>query len=460
MILYSASFFLFFVITSLAVHFVPTVRGQHLIFLLANIVFYASWDYRFLLLLFGVIIVCYWTAILYKKTARQAYITCGVVICLLTLGVFKYLNFFLESISKLQIHSLNSLKIILPLGLSFYLFQAISYILDVKNGMAEAEQDFLKLAAYLSFFPQISSGPIMKAHDFLPQLDRIHRIRKDNLYLGLQLFVTGLTKKLVIANRIGTAVDAVYSAPLAYNWVSVIFAILGYSIQIYCDFSGYSDMAIGLATIWDFNFGKNFNMPYLAENPSDFWRRWHISLSTWFRDYVYIPLGGNRKGECRTYLNLFITMVLSGIWHGAGLTFIVWGVIHGIAIVIYRFLINRQLLQRKGNTIQVGFSILMNFLFISVAWVFFRSESLTQAFTILSGITRNNGVQYISVYTVVYTVLLLIPAVYSMCFLSKNTPVINMNLDKSQNIVLFSVWIFLIIMMMHSGDSPFIYMQF
>ena len=297
---YSLNFLLFFLAATGLVQLSKTVKAQRWVFLLANAVFYAYWDARFLLLLLGVIGVCYAAARLFEYGGKSAYIYAGVTACLALLGFCKYYNFFVSSFARAFGLGLGTLNIILPLGISFYLFQAMSYLLDVKKGTIPAERDFVALAAYISFFPQITSGPIVKAHDFLPQLERLHRVKKENVYLGVTRFVTGLTKKVVFADRIGVAVNAVFATPAAYNGLSIAMAVIGYSLQIYCDFSGYSDMAIGIATIWDFDLGKNFNMPYLAENPSDFWRRWHISLSTWFRDYVYIPLGGSRRGKFRT----------------------------------------------------------------------------------------------------------------------------------------------------------------
>ena len=339
MTFYSINFLLFFLAATALVQRSKTVKQQHRVILLANAVFYAYWDVCFLLLLLGVIGVCYVCARLFESSGKPAFLYGGVAACLALLGFCKYYNFFIFSFARaFGLGSVGTLNIILPLGISFYLFQAMSYLLDVKKGAITAERDFVKLAAYISFFPQITSGPIVKAYDFLPQLDRLHRVRKDNVYLGVTRFVTGLTKKVVLADRIGVAVNAVFAAPAAYNGLSIAMAVIGYSLQIYCDFSGYSDMAIGIATVWDFDLGRNFNMPYLAENPSDFWRRWHISLSSWFRDYVYIPLGGSRRGKLRTYVNLLVTMLLSGLWHGANATFLAWGAYHGLGCVAHRML--------------------------------------------------------------------------------------------------------------------------
>ena len=377
MTFYSLPFLCFFLIVAVLIQVTKTCKQQHLILLLANIVFYGYWDIRFLLLLFSVITVCYGCALQFEKTHKKGYITVSVVFCLLILSILKYLNFFIDSFcTAFKIPQAGTLNIILPLGISYYLFQAMSYMLDVRKGVLSAEKNYIRLAVYISFFPQITSGPIVKAHDFLPQLDTLHRIKKENVFNGIQLFVLGMTKKLVFADRIGIAVDAVFNAPAAYNGISIAFAIIGYSLQIYCDFSGYSDMAVGIAKILDFDLGKNFDLPYLAKNPSDFWNRWHISLSTWFRDYLYIPLGGNRKGSIRKYLNLMITFVVSGLWHGASFTFIIWGALHGLLQVV-EYILHIKAEESRG--IRRVLRVMCVFVIVSLAWVFFRAHSVNEA---------------------------------------------------------------------------------
>lgn len=462
MIFYSLTFALFFAVLLFLTHVVKDCKKQHILFLLANIVFYAYWDVRFLLLLVAVILTCYFGANLYESKQNAIFITIPVVSCLGILGICKYLNFFIDSFCRaFNITGIHTLQIILPLGISFYLFQALSYVFDVKKGTIFAEKDFIKLATYISFFPQITSGPIVKAHDFLPQLDRVHQIKKENVYAGIQLFVLGLTKKLVFADRIAVAVNAVYSAPLAYNNISIFWAIIGYSLQIYCDFSGYSDMAIGIAKMLDFDLGKNFDLPYLAKNPSDFWRRWHISLSSWFRDYVYIPLGGGRAGKVKTYRNLFVTMLLSGIWHGANWTFIVWGVLHGVGSAVHKMLRDiRGKKRKKANPVVSFICVLANYIFVALLWVIFRAADMGQAMEVLSGLFRMTGITYVNVYVVAYFII--IAAVHFWGAIKNDGHAFEMKLDldtfKGQ-FILFT-WIFLIIAFMYVGDSAFIYAQF
>lgn len=462
MIFYSISFALFFGLLILFTHLSKSCRQQKIIFLVANIVFYGYWDARFLALLAAVIFACYFGAIGYEREKRGVYIVIPVIFCLGVLGVCKYMNFFIEAFANaFHINGIHTLKIILPLGISFYLFQALSYVLDVRKGVIPAEKDFIKLATYISFFPQITSGPIVKAHDFLPQLDRVHRIKKANVYEGIQLFVLGLTKKVVFADRIGIAVNAVYNAPLAYNNVSIIWAIIGYSLQIYCDFSGYSDMAIGIAKVLDFDLGKNFDLPYLAKNPSDFWRRWHISLSSWFRDYVYIPLGGGRAGKVKTYRNLFVTMLLSGIWHGANWTFIAWGVLHGVGSAVHKMFRDiKGKKEKKNNTVVSLICVVGNCIFVALLWVVFRAADMRQAMEVLSGLFRMTGITYVNVYVVVYFAIIVVVHILGAIKNNGHAFEMKLNLDTFKGQFVLFTWIFLIIAFMYVGDSAFIYAQF
>ena len=435
---------------------------QHAVLFIGNLLFYMMGDYRFIFLLLGVIVVCYICAIFYEKTNRKMVIQASAAMCILILLFFKYLDSFTLFLARIfHIKSQVVFNIVLPFGISFYLFQAMSYLFDVQRGAVKVERNFLKLAIYISFFPVITAGPIIKSRDFLPQLNKLHTIKKENIYEGIQLFLTGLTKKLVFADRIGIAVDAVFSAPVAYNSISIIFAIVGYSMQIYFDFSGYSDMAIGIAKICDFDLNQNFNAPYLAQNPSEFWRRWHISLSSWFKEYVYIPLGGNRKGKLRTYINLFITMVLSGIWHGANFTFIVWGAIHGLGGVAHK-IIQDIFNSRSLNDYSIIriISNILNCIFVSLAWVFFKANTVADAIIFLKQIGNNTGLFYINVYVVGTLILMILANIYSICYNNGNAIQIRIDLDKVWGKIVISAWFFAILMLMYVGNQNFIYAQF
>ena len=459
MIFYSIPFLVLFVLSTALLHFSKNTKQQHLVILLTNFIFYGYWDFRFLLLLVFEIAVCYFTMLAYSKTKKRGFVTVGVVFCLAVLGVFKYFNFFLESFSNVfGIEDAVSLNLIIPLGVSFYTFQALSYVFDVYRGSIEVEKNFVKLTAYLSFFPQITSGPIVKAKAFLPQLEVLHKINKENLYKGIQLFLLGLTKKVVFADRIGVAVNAVFSAPDAYDGISILFAVLGYAMQIYCDFSGYSDMAIGIARIWGFDLGKNFNMPYLAKNPSDFWGRWHISLSSWFKEYVYIPLGGSRAGRWKTYRNLFITMLLSGIWHGASWTFVVWGVFHAVYSVVHK--IWKSSAMKTDKNAHPILSISANLVVICLSWIVFRASDMATAFDVVTGLFNIDGIRYINIFTVVFLALIVLSNIYSYKKNNGNAVEIALDLDKFKGKLILVIWICLITMFAYVGDSAFIYAQF
>jgi alginate O-acetyltransferase complex protein AlgI len=311
---------------------------RHVLLLIASYVFYGWWDWRFCLLMLVLTIVAYISALqIDKQRNSRIFVTIGVVIPLVILGIFKYCNFFIASFTSiLGIHNGGALNIILPVGISFYTFQSLSYTIDVYRKKLSAEKNFSKLALYIAFFPQLVAGPIVRASDFLPQLEEDRNISIDNFQTGIQIFVFGLFKKAVIADWLSVFVDDVFRTPNAFHAISLILAVIAYAIQIYFDFSGYSDMAIGCAKCFGYDFNRNFNLPYLSRNISEFWKRWHISLSSWLKEYLYIPLGGNKKGTLRTYINNMITMLLGGLWHGANWTFVAWGGAHGVALCIHK----------------------------------------------------------------------------------------------------------------------------
>jgi alginate O-acetyltransferase complex protein AlgI len=343
MIFSSLSFFIFFSIVLMLmaltkIRFFSNRRIRHGILLVASYIFYGWWDWRFCFLMFILTLVAYMAALwISGQPEKKVYIIIGVAVPLVILSVFKYFNFFISSFMKVWgITRGNALNIILPVGISFYTFQSLSYTIDVYRKKIQAEKDFSKLALYIAFFPQLVAGPIVRASDFLPQLKEDRSISMNNFMIGIQIFMFGLFKKAVIADWLSVFVDDVFRTPMAFHAVSLILAIIAYSIQIYFDFSGYSDMAIGCAKCLGYDFERNFNLPYISRNITEFWRRWHISLSSWLKEYLYIPLGGNRKGTVRIYINNMLTMLLGGLWHGANWTFVIWGGIHGIALCVHK----------------------------------------------------------------------------------------------------------------------------
>lgn len=352
-----------------------TVNRMQLVCLLASSYYFVYCaDWRFCLCVAAETVIAYVCARLVERAEdarkKRAHAVWGGALLLGFLGYFKYTNFFVGNAAKLLGVEYSGLAIILPLGISFFTFSALSYIFDVLRGKCGAEKSLLDFALYMAFFPKIMAGPIVRWTDFKPQIEKYRGLKLGAFHDGIQIFVFGLFKKIVLADHLGVFVDDVFFAPAAYDTGTVILATFSYSLQIYFDFSGYSDMAAGIAKVFGFDFKANFNLPYTAAGFSDFWRRWHISLSEWFRDYLYFPLGGSRKGEKRAYLNLLAVMLVSGIWHGAGWTFLLWGLLHGIASCLER------LVKRKGIQIHAALETVVTFVFVTLFWTVFRAESM------------------------------------------------------------------------------------
>jgi len=468
----SMAFLLLFVCTYVLSRLCKTREQKHVVLLIASYVFYAYWDARFLLLL---ILQTYISYLLAKKmeqasTRQQAkrFMLLGVSISLAILGFFKYFNFFVESFAQLfGIQNLGTLNIILPVGISFYTFQALSYLIDVYRGRLKACERFLNISLYISFFPQLVAGPIVRASDFLPQLDEDRPMNRENLVQGLEIFLFGLIKKVVIADRLAVCVDAVFASPASYSGLSLFLAVVAYSIQIYCDFSGYSDMAIGAAKTFGYDLCKNFDMPYLSKNPTEFWQRWHISLSSWLRDYLYIPLGGNRKGKTRTKINLMLTMLLGGLWHGANWQMVLWGALHGGALVVHKTF--RELSDRNGvhienkrlKTAVSVVSVIGMYLFTCLCWVFFRAQSFPDAITILTRIcTGASGIEYIYVFTFLFAAVIGVATVIGSLRNHGHGFYPLLDFSKFWSKVLLIFVILLTLMFFYAGDTAFIYFQF
>ncbi|MCR5557052.1 MAG: MBOAT family protein [Butyrivibrio sp.] len=463
----SIKFALFLCVVIALMCMIKDNRKQKILLLISSYVFYSMGDIRFLLLLIAVSGLMYFLGLRIDSDRLNAkkYLVLGVVVDVVVLGIFKYFNFFAESFSNLLGIEYTALNIILPLGISFYIFQSISYIADVYNHKIEVEKQPLNVLLYIGFFPQIVSGPIVKAHDFLPQLKNSHVITWENLSAGGQRFLIGLFKKKVIADRLAVCVDAVYAAPEAYSSFSILMAVISYSLQIYYDFSGYSDMAIGIATMMGFDLGENFNLPYLAKNPSDFWRRWHISLSSWFRDYVYFPLGGSRKGKLKTYTNLFITMLLSGLWHGASWAFVAWGAFHALASVVHKIFSDvRKKKPAKGandNSIAGFAAVVINYICVALLWVPFRTNDIGKAVDIIRRMfSFKTGIHYIYDYTIVFVIILLVIQVIAILRNKWNNPIKPLDLGKFWNKVVVLCFIILTFVFAYIGDTAFIYAQF
>lgn len=357
--------------------------------LIASCYFYMSWNPIFILLILFSASVDYVSArlMLHTQTVwkRRALLILSISVNLGLLAFFKYTNFLLgTAIGTLNLFGFENdpvvVDLILPLGISFYTFETISYIVDVYQGKIKPVRNLLDYALYIMFFPHLVAGPIVRPHEFLPQIAQVKRWNWDRLQLGLQFFVLGLFKKAAIADQLAKIVDPVFAHPAGYASAAVWLGVLCYAAQIYCDFSGYSDMAVGLAHMLGFKLPRNFNLPYLADSITDFWRRWHITLSSWLRDYLYIPLGGNRSGAWQTYRNLLVTMLLGGLWHGASWTFVVWGLYHGVLLSLHRAVAWPRW---TASAILKPFFCVGTFLLVCVGWVFFRAQTFADAAVIL-----------------------------------------------------------------------------
>jgi alginate O-acetyltransferase complex protein AlgI len=389
MVFSSETFLFLFLPVFLIIYYLTPTRGKSLVILFASYLFYGWWRFDFLLLLFLTTLWTFGIGLLIRNnigTQRaQLWCTIGVIGCLSVLGVFKYLNFFIDSIAQLVGTDAAGLgvhwRLILPIGVSFYVFHSISYLVDVTRRDADATLNFFDFAAFIALFPQLVAGPILRFKDLADQFR--HRTHSLQMFAdGTALFIIGLGKKVLLADTVAPIADLAFATPdpsLALAWLGSI----AYMMQLYFDFSGYSDMAMGLGLMMGFHFRANFNMPYISRSITEFWRRWHISLSVWLRDYLYIPLGGNRISERRTYINLTLVMVLGGLWHGANGTFLAWGIWHGAWLALER---------RTGwanRTSIIG--LFQTLLIVLIGWVAFRAANMTQAMDVYAGMIGLHG---------------------------------------------------------------------
>lgn len=474
----SLTFCLFFIIIY-SLYLVLNHRWQNRLLLAASYVFYGWWDWRFLSLLGISTLVDYFCSLKIASSVdpkiRKKFLLISLCVNLGMLGFFKYFNFFAGSFSALfalggwEVHPLM-LHIILPIGISFYTFQTMGYVIDVYRKQLDPPASLLDFALFVSFFPQLVAGPIERANHLLPQVIHPRTITWDQVYEGGYLLLWGFFKKLFVADNLARLADAHFKTSPPYNGVLSLMALYGFAFQIYCDFSAYSDIARGVAKGMGFELMVNFNLPYFSTNPRQFWKRWHISLSTWLKDYLYIPLGGNRKGAVRTYLNLFLVMLLGGLWHGAAWTFVIWGAYHGGLLILHRCF---QRFSGKTQAVENDFyrpvfsalKMILFFHLICLGWLFFRAASLTQALQMLQGILLHFnttqgayaglrsaagqflfyvsfvlGVEAIQYYRKDLMAVFKMPAPFKAC--------------------LYSLCILLILIFGVTGVKPFIYFQF
>lgn len=441
--------------------------------LVASYLFYAAWNPPFVLLLvFSTLLDWFVTRAIYytsNQAKRRMLLGLSLLGNLGVLAFFKYGNFILENVFALSALAgwrtdYTTMSIVLPAGISFYTFQTLSYSIDVYRGRMKPWPSFLDYALYVTFFPQLVAGPIVRASDFLPQCAEAVRTSARQLGWGLTMIVLGLFQKIVLADGIfAPVVEDVYAVGIQPSTLSAWTGTLSFAGQIFCDFSGYSTCAIGTALCFGFHLPTNFRFPYAAAGFSDFWQRWHISLSTWLRDYLYIPLGGNRAGQARTLLNLMATMLIGGLWHGASWTFVVWGGLHGFYLVVERLLapVIRVGSRHWGQPGKYA-GITVTFLLVNIAWVFFRAGSFDQAWVILSAMTGSVGTDIFHLSMPVAAVATLVTGALVLAHLLFRDSSLESMASRAPRLVIVIIlaMMLLSIMLVPGQDRAFIYFQF
>lgn len=466
--LFSSLEFLFvFLPILIIVYFFAKNELKNYVLLAFSLFFYAWGEPKLIWVMLFIILVNYLGGLTINLCRDLVFKRLSLLIVIIInigiLGYFKYTNFIINNINKLLAIEIAMIDVIMPIGISFFTFQALSYSIDVYRGDTEVQKDPYKLALYISLFPQLIAGPIVKYHDVYKQIE--HRIvNNDDLVYGVERFIIGLSKKVIVANTMGAVADKIYGTELIY--ITPLIAWIGsicYAIQLYYDFSGYSDMAIGLGKIFGFTFLENFNNPYISKSITEFWRRWHISLGTWFREYLYIPLGGNRKSNVRTYINLIIVFFVTGLWHGAQWTFVIWGLWHGLFLVIER------LTGFHKKTTNKVLSSLYTLLVVNFGWVIFRSENLKVAIEYIKTMIFL-GCEKIEIYGLYYFfnnkafVILILGIIFATPVYKKIIKIIkeknNYLYTGIYYIVILGMFLYSLMHLAASTYNPFIYFRF
>ncbi len=471
----SAEFLLFYPIVAV-LNFVVPHKFRVVPLLLASYYFYLTWNAKLFFLILFTTAVSYASGVLIEKQPKhkKAWMVASVAASLAVLFFFKYYNFVAGSIGGL-FGADWTLQLILPVGISFYTFQTLSYSIDVYRGNIKAERNFLYYALFVSFFPQLVAGPIERPDNLLPQLHAEHTFNTDDLYVGAKRMLAGFFKKIVVADTVAVYVDTVYNRPGETGGLAIMAATVLFAVQIYCDFSGYTDIAIGCARIMGYRLMQNFDRPYSAESIREFWSRWHISLSGWFKDYLYIPLGGNRKGVARALLNLLIVFLVSGLWHGAEWTFVLWGLLHGI----YRAV--GDLTYKKRNALYAAagldtdskpvrlFRTAITFVLVCFAWIFFRANNTSELVQILEALfTTFGAASFLSDLGLTFSgALTIVLAIAMMVMLDRRLTLEQYESASGAKLFggtsLYLVWAVLfawLILLVSDGSGAFIYFQF
>lgn len=466
MLFSSATFLFIFLPLVCAIYLLVRRELRNYVLLIASLIFYGWGEPQYLAIMLLTIVVNYVAALGISRCRRR----CGWILLLTVLSnlavlfYFKYFNFVTENINAICGSDISIIKVIMPIGISFYTFQALSYVVDVYRGEVCAQRSIYKLALYISLFPQLVAGPIVKYHDVEEQIDK-RTVTFDKVSYGVKRFIIGLAKKMLIANTLAEVADKIFAQPVdTMGTFTAWIGAVSYAFQLYYDFSGYSDMAIGLGAIFGFKFMENFNYPYISKSITEFWRRWHISLSTWFKEYLYIPLGGNRVSLHRTYLNLFVVFLATGVWHGASWTFIIWGLWHGLFIIIERM---TGWHKKEGGmflrVVQHVYTMLV-FLF---GWVLFRADSLGHAVDYIGkmlGLNHGTTVMYEVSYYVDYLQMLMFP-VALLCATPLFSRILQFSYKQRIPRALVNCWLFALLVLSAaciaaSTYNPFIYFRF
>lgn len=469
MIFNSFIFWAFFALVVLLYWRLPH-RGQNVLLLVASYVFYGYWDWRFLGLLFASTAIDFSVAVWMNRIndprRRKMLLAVSMVANLGFLAFFKYFNFFIDQFAALLLAlgfepHMPTLRIVLPVGISFYTFQTMSYVIDVYRGRLQPCTSLLNFATFIAYFPQLVAGPIERAEQLLPQITNKRRYAAGDFEEGLYHVLIGLFKKVVIADNVAPLVNYVFDLPTDQLSAGlVLLGVYAFAFQIYGDFSGYSSMAQGISKWLGISLSWNFKHPYFAKTPSDFWQRWHISLSAWLRDYLYIPLGGNRKGPNRTYVNLMLTMLLGGLWHGAAWTFIFWGFWHGFILIVYR-LANVETVAADTNRWKSALHMFLMFQLVCVGWLFFRAESFEQAASMLAALvttfTWNDYLLYGFTLLAFFTLPLL---VYEWRIERKGQLLYILNANLIEKLFWYGLWIGMLVIFPPLAQQVFIYFQF
>ena len=472
MLFNSIQYLFFFPVVILSYYFLKDVSKRLLLLLISSYIFYMCWNPIFILLIIVSTIVDYIVGNQIDRTTdkskKKAFLFLSLIANLGILSYFKYYNFLLENLnyilSSLELnYTIPAASILLPVGISFYTFQTLSYTIDVYRGQRKSEKSFLAFAVFVSFFPQLVAGPIERSTTLLPQLKKLSNPNHLMIRKGLELILWGLFKKIVVADRLAEYVNIVFESPSEFYTAQLITAAIFFSFQIYCDFSGYSDIAIGSAKVLGIKLMDNFKGPYFSLSIQEFWRRWHISLSTWFRDYLYIPLGGNRISSQRTYYNLVLVFLATGIWHGANWTFIIWGLYHGFFLIVERLGFIR-ILNKLPNT----FNYIYTYLVVTIGWILFRAKNIDDVILYFSNMTKSNGFN-INIYQNSLDILELQISLFVLVFIAfmhwyERKGDINIFLSNFHKAIRWGFYILLslsvLILGQYGEHSQFIYFQF